>query len=144
MSPVVEDIIAFYRLFSSFEREQICCGTVSAAQCVLLQTLLRGKWDVSGLAAHTRVTKGAMTRLVDGLEARGWVTRDKGQNDGRRVLISLTAEGRKEAKRLLRLTERSVATILDGVPETERDRVIDSIRLLRQATEQTRERLDCC
>ncbi|HSN82575.1 MAG TPA: MarR family transcriptional regulator [Polyangiales bacterium] len=144
MSPVVEDIIAFCRLFSSFEREQICCGTVSAAQCVLLQTLLAGEWDVSGLAAHTRVTKGAMTRLVDGLEARGWVTRDKGQADGRRVLISLTPEGRKEAKRLLQLTERSVATILAGIPAAERDRVIDSIHLLRKATEQTRERLDCC
>lgn len=144
MSPVVEDIIAFCRLFSSFEREQICCGTVSAAQCVLLQTLLEGEWDVSGLAAQTRVTKGAMTRLVDGLEARGWVTRDKGQDDGRRVVVSLTPEGRKEAKRLLQLTERSVATILAGIPAAERDRVIDSIHLLRQATEQTRERLDCC
>ncbi|KPK14724.1 MAG: hypothetical protein AMJ62_11985 [Myxococcales bacterium SG8_38] len=144
MSPVVEDIIAFYRMFSSFEREQVCCGTVSAAQCVLLQTLLEGEWDVSRLAAHTRVTKGAMTRLVDGLEKRGWVMRDKGQDDGRRVLISLSAKGRKEAKHLLRLTERSVAAILDGIPAAERGRVIDSIHLLRQATERTRERLDCC
>lgn len=144
MSPVVQDIIAFYRLFTSFEREQICCGTVSAAQCILLQTLLDGEWDVSSLASQTRVTKSAMTRLIDGLEARGWVARDKEPNDGRRVLVSLTPDGKQEATRLLRLTEKSVATMLEGIPPSERDQVMRSIHLLRRAAEQTRARLDCC
>ena len=91
MSSLVDDVIAFCRMFSSFERQEICCGTVSPAQCALLQTLVDGEWDISKLAAEARVTKGAMTRLVDGLEARGWVARGKTETDGRRVLISLTA-----------------------------------------------------
>jgi len=144
MTSVVADVIAFCRMFSSFEREEICCGTVSPAQCVLLQTLLQGEWDVSGLAAHTRVTKGAMTRLVDGLEARGWVTREKAENDARRVLIDLTVSGRKEAKRLNALTEQSIATVFERIPKEQRDSVIRSIRLLRMAAEETRQRLDCC
>jgi DNA-binding MarR family transcriptional regulator len=144
MSSVVEDVIAFCRMFSSFEREEICCGTVSAAQCVLLQTLLEGEWDVSALAAHTRVTKGAMTRLVDGLESRSWVTRDKAEDDARRVLISLTPAGKKEALRLRALTERSIATILDRIPKSARPQVIKSLQILRTAAEQTRTHLDCC
>jgi DNA-binding MarR family transcriptional regulator len=144
MSSVVEDFIAFCRMFSSFEREEICCGTVSAAQCVLLQTLLEGEWDVSALAAHTRVTKGAMTRLVDGLESRSWVTRDKAEDDARRVLISLTPAGKKEALRLRALTERSIATILDRIPKSARPQVIKSLQILRTAAEQTRTHLDCC
>jgi len=144
MSSVVEDVIAFCRMFSSFEREEICCGTVSPAQCVLLQTVTDGEWDVSTLAAHARVTKGAMTRLVDGLERRGWVGREKAEDDARRVLISLTTNGKKEAKRLHHLTERSIATILDRIPKGEREQVIRSIHLLRQAAEQTRSQLDCC
>ena len=144
MTSVVNDVIAFCRMFSSFEREEICCGTVSPAQCVLLQTLLDGEWDVSGLAAHTRVTKGAMTRLVDGLETRGWVTRARAQDDRRRVVIRLTASGRKEAKRLGALTERSIATVFEQIPREEREQVIRSIRLLRTAAEETRHRLDCC
>jgi DNA-binding MarR family transcriptional regulator len=144
MTEVVEDIVAFFRMFSSLEREQICCGTVSTAQCVLLQTLLEGEWDVSSLAAQTRVTKSAMTRLVDGLEARGWVTRDKGPNDGRRVVVSLTAEGHEEAQRLLHLTEQGVAAILEAIPAAERNQVMHSIHLLRQAAEQRRDQLDCC
>jgi DNA-binding MarR family transcriptional regulator len=144
MSSVVEDVIAFCRMFSSFEREEICCGTMSAAQCVLLQTLMEGEWDVSALASHTRVTKGAMTRLVDGLENRGWVTRGKAEDDARRVLIALTGAGKKEAKRLHSLTEKSIATILNRIPKSDRNQVIKSLNLLRTAAEQTRTHLDCC
>ena len=144
MKSVVDDVIAFFRMFSSFEREEICCGSVSPAQCVLLQTLLEGEWDVSGLAAHTRVTKGAMTRLVDGLEARGWVRRDKAEDDARRVLVSLTKAGKQEAERLNQLTARSVATLFDRIPPGEREDVARSLGLLRRAAEETRDRLDCC
>jgi DNA-binding MarR family transcriptional regulator len=144
MSSVVEDVIAFCRMFSSFEREEVCCGTVSTAQCVLLQTLTAGEWDVSGLASESRVTKGAMTRLVDGLENRGWVARLRAEDDGRRVLVALTSDGMKEAKRLRGLTEKSIDTILERIPKTERSQVIRSIQLLRQAAEQTRSQLDCC
>jgi DNA-binding MarR family transcriptional regulator len=144
MSSVVQDVIAFCRMFSSFEREEICCGTVSPAQCVLLQTLTEGTRDVSSLASEARVTKGAMTRLVDGLETRGWVARERAEDDGRRVLVALTADGKKEAKRLHRLTERSISTILEGIPKADRDQVVRSIQLLRKAAEQTRSQLDCC
>jgi DNA-binding MarR family transcriptional regulator len=144
MNSVVDDVIAFCRMFSSFEREEICCGTVSPSQCVLLQTLTDGEWDVSSLASQARVTKGAMTRLVDGLEKRDWVVREKGEDDGRRVLVSLTTGGKKEAKRLRRLTEQSIATILERIPKDERDQVVRSIHRLREATEEARTQLDCC
>jgi DNA-binding MarR family transcriptional regulator len=144
MSSVAEDVIVFYRMFSSFEREEICCGTVSPSQCLLLQTLTEGEWDVSTLAAQARVTKGAMTRLIDGLENRTWVTREKAEDDARRVLVSLTPAGKKEATRLRRLTERSITTILNRIPKSDRTQVIKSINLLRTAAEQTRTHLDCC
>lgn len=144
MSAIVDDVIAFYRMFASFEREEICCGTVSPSQCVLLQTLRNGEWDVGSLASHTRVTKSAMTRLVDGLEKRNWVVRERCEEDGRRVLVSLTADGNKEAKRLGRLTEKGIATILGRIPDHDRAGVVRSIHLLRKAAEQTRTELDCC
>ena len=144
MSSVVDDVIAFCRMFSSFEREQICCGTLSSAQCVLLQTLTSGEWDVSSLAAQSRVTKGAMTRLIDGLEKRGWVERVKTASDGRRVLVTLTPDGAEEAERLLRLTAKSVDIIVERIPPSEREQTIRSIHLLREAAEQVRTQLDCC
>lgn len=41
--------------------------------------------------------KGAMTRLVDTLEERGFVTRERSSDDRRIINLSLTAEGRAMA-----------------------------------------------
>lgn len=144
MKQVIDDVIAFCRMFAAFEREDICCGTVTPAQCVVLQTLRCGEWDLSTLAGHARVTKGAMTRLVDGLERRELVARTQSSEDARRFFVSLTTQGKAEASRLVRLTERSVTTILSRVPAEERDQVVRSLHLLRRAAEETRSQLDCC
>jgi DNA-binding MarR family transcriptional regulator len=144
MTAVVDDVIAFCRMFASFEREEICCGSVTPAQCMVLQTLTAGEWDVSSLASQSRVTKGAMTRLVDGLEARKWVRRQRTDEDGRRVVVTLTTEGKREAKRLTKLTEQSVDAVLQAIPDRDRSEVVRSIRLLRVAAEKTRGQLDCC
>ena len=144
MSDVFEDVVAFCRMFAMFEREQVCCGTVTPAQCVVLQTLRKGSWDVSSLAAHARVTKGAMTRLVDGLQSREWVERTQSDDDGRRFEITLTKAGAKEAQRLATLTEQSIQMILDEIPKGQRAQVIESLHLLREAAEATRTRLPCC
>lgn len=144
MSEVFDDVVAFCRMFAMFEREQVCCGTVTPAQCVLLQTLRSGSWDVSSLAAQNRVTKGAMTRLIDGLEARGFVQRTQNAEDARRFEITLTKSGAREADRLAELTEQSIQLILDRIPKAQRGQVIESLHLLRQAAEETRTSLPCC
>ena len=144
MSAVVDDVVAFCRMFAMLERDQVCCGTVTVAQCVVLQTLLEGTWDASTLASHARVTKGAMTRLLDGLESRGFVERQQDPDDGRRWLIRLTAAGTKEAKRLAGMTENAVALILSRMPEDRREPVAAAISELRKAAEEVRDQIDCC
>jgi DNA-binding MarR family transcriptional regulator len=144
MSTVVDDVVAFCRMFAMLEREQVCCGTVTVAQCVILQTLLDGTRDVSALAAHARVTKGAMTRLLDGLESRGFVKRREDPADGRRWLIELTAAGKKEAGRLAGMTENAVALIMSRLPEDKREPAVAMIADLRKAAEEVRDQVDCC
>lgn len=144
MSDIVDDVVAFCRLFGTFEREQVCCGTVTVAQCVVLQTLLEGTWDATSLAEKTRVTKGAVTKLIDGLQDRGFVERQRDPDDGRRSLIVLTKAGKYEATRLRKLTERSVETILGRLSKSERKQAVTSIRLLREAVEEVRDQIDCC
>ncbi|MCP4979443.1 MAG: winged helix-turn-helix transcriptional regulator [Gammaproteobacteria bacterium] len=144
MSTLVDDVVAFCRMFAMVERDQVCCGTVTVAQCVVLQTLLEGTWDASTLASHARVTKGAMTRLLDGLESRGFVERHQDPDDGRRWLIELTATGTKEAKRLAGMTENAVALILSRMPKDKRKPVVAMIADLRKAAEEVRDQIDCC
>lgn len=144
MKGVVDDVVAFCRLFGTFEREQVCCGTVTVAQCVVLQTLLEGTWDASSLATETRVTKGAMTRLLDGLQERGFIERVRDEHDGRRWIVQLTDAGTTEANHLRQLTESSVRRIMSELSASERKQAVKSIRVLREAVEKVRDQLDCC
>ena len=144
MNTLVNDIVAFCRMFAMVERDQVCCGTVTVAQCVVLQTLLEGTWDASTLASHARVTKGAMTRLLDGLDSRGFVERHQDPDDGRRWLIELTATGTKEAKRLAGMTENAVALIMSRMPKKMRKPAVAIITDLRRAAEEVRDQIDCC
>ena len=45
------------------------------------------------LMSETLVTSGAMTNRINRLEARGFVTRDPDDSDGRKVLVQLTRQG---------------------------------------------------
>ncbi len=133
---LVPDVVAFCRMFSNLEREAVCCGSVSVPQCVLLQTLLEGDWDVSSLAERMSVTKGAMTRLVDGAQTRGWIKRVQDSSDRRRFSVELTPRGTAEAKRLADCTERAIEAILRNVPATEHANVAHAVKLLRLALDQ--------
>jgi DNA-binding MarR family transcriptional regulator len=86
------------------------------------------------------VAQSSMTRLVDGLEKRGWVERVRAGQDRRRVEVELSPAGRKEAARLSGLTEEIMATIRERIPEGKRDQVLESLTLLRDAIEDVR----CC
>ena len=60
----------------------------------------------AGLARDLAYDKGATTRLLDALEARGWVTRERPQDDRRSVRLSLTRDGEEIARHVrLKLVE---------------------------------------
>ena len=145
MSPFTEDLLAICRAFGLYERETICCGTVTVSQCVVMQRLLVGEEpDISSLAELLGVTRGAMTRLVDGLEGRGYVARVRSAEDRRRVAVRLTAEGRAEAERLRALTERAIGAVLERVPPDKRALVREAVGLVRAALHEARADVAAC
>lgn len=131
----VKDLLAFCRLFGMAERDSVCCGDVSVAQCVTLQLLHATPMDSSTLAEQTGVTKGAITRLVEGLDKRGWIKKKADKDDGRRFVLSLNAAGRKKAQALESLTEATVQALFERIPKNKRDQVRESLQLLRAAAE---------
>ncbi len=143
MKQVVDDLVALCRAFGGFERDQICCGTVTVQQCVTLQTLMDGPSEVGPLAERVGNSASAMTRLVDGLVKRGWVDRVRDEDDRRRVRVTLSDSGVAEAERLSGLTEEIVNAILSGIPKGKRKQVIESLKLLRNAVDAARDG-GCC
>lgn len=53
-----------------------------------------GRQRMSDLAVRTPLSQSRVSRLVADLESRGWVTRSRSADDGRGVVVEITAAGR--------------------------------------------------
>ena len=68
---------------------------LSRTELTVLTTLEDGPRRVTGVAEAERLAQPTVTLLVKGLEANGWVTRERDPADGRAVLVELTDAGRE-------------------------------------------------
>ncbi|WBX91187.1 MarR family winged helix-turn-helix transcriptional regulator [Achromobacter mucicolens] len=98
---------------------------LSEAKFVLL-FLLQGQPD--GLSPHELATRAGVTRatitgLVDGLERDGFVAREGGQADRRRIAVRLTAKGRRIAGRLFKEHATWIGSLFGGLSATEQDQL---------------------
>ena len=58
---------------------------------------LRGRMTAGELADETGLTTGAVTAIIDRLEAAGWVRRESDPDDRRKVIIRLLHDDTREA-----------------------------------------------
>lgn len=86
---------ALIRIHAFRDRDRICCFDVSVSQCYALEAILRhGGLTVNGLAADLYLDKSTASRVVDGLERKGYVIRGRDPEDRRSVRLEATEEGR--------------------------------------------------
>jgi DNA-binding MarR family transcriptional regulator len=97
-----ELVVAFDGFVKAAKRSRARVETddsaLTTSQADLLAPLLECEPAGLGLRALARlagIAAPTATRMVDGLEARGLVTRRRDPDDGRAVLIALTAEGER-------------------------------------------------
>lgn len=87
------------------------------------------------LARHLLYDPGALTRLLDRLERRGYVRRARHPQDRRALLIEMTPQGKAAWTELGACADRIEAMALRGVPRP-------AIRTMRQALRRMLENLD--
>lgn len=56
---------------------------------------------LSQLVQHASVDMSTLSRIVDRLEKQGWVVRERSEQDGRAISLSLTAAGVKLTRELI-------------------------------------------
>lgn len=109
----------------------------SFQQWIVLMHLRDGlAQTVADLSRELRHDSGAMTRVVDQLEARGWLARRRNETDRRVVELSLTAEGSAIAESLIPL---AVTTLNTALEEFSREEVQQLQSLLRRLTTRLRQ-----
>jgi DNA-binding MarR family transcriptional regulator len=99
---------------------------VSLTEYRILNHLHLGHTIQSDLAFHLAVSKQSVTRLVDPLVDRGYITRLVDPDDRRRVIHTITAKGERVLARTDAVLEKYLLFVLQDLED---DRDVDSARV---------------
>lgn len=97
-------------------------GLTESRVHLLWQLAQRGPCTQATLAADLRVTPRAVTALVDGLVATGFVTREPHPSDRRATLVTFTRRGHATAQALLEDHRRLARELFADLPGNAFDR----------------------
>jgi DNA-binding MarR family transcriptional regulator len=88
---------AVVRLYSRFRSERVEGEVADAGLLVLIVLDKQDRMSLSDLAETARVTLGSMSQTVRRLEELAYVAKSRGTEDRRKVLFTLTDQGRAAA-----------------------------------------------
>jgi DNA-binding MarR family transcriptional regulator len=89
-------IIELIKKYQFRDRNEITSFGISVSQCYVLETLhFQGELTMKGLAEQMHLTISTITRVVDQLERKKLVKRNRHSQDSRIRLIKLTPRGEK-------------------------------------------------
>ena len=91
-----------------------------------------GRLQPCTLADRLAVSRPSMCGLIDGLQAQGLVARAPHGRDGRRVLVALSATGRKLLDQHRAGYEALLDDLLDGLSNSDRRRLVGLLRHIGQ------------
>lgn len=97
---------------------------------VMAHLFREGERCLSDLATHLGVSLPTMSKLVQGLEARGLVARTEDSVDRRRIVLALTGQGRQEYAAMLHRTEEHLVDWIHDLPVAQRAEVIRVLNTL--------------
>lgn len=92
--------------------------------------------SLTGLARHMGVTASTMSLGVDRLVRHGYVVRARDPDDGRRVLLRLTAAGERIKEAQSVLEPDRVRAMLDRLSADEQSQAVRGLGLLARAAEE--------
>lgn len=110
---------------------------LTATQWTTLVSLYFGHADTCvGLARKLGHDKGAMTRLIDQMEHKGWVSRQRDDDDRRLIRLSLTPSGERTALAAKRKVIDCWNGFLADWSEAEIAALIATLQRLRQTMDE--------
>ena len=107
---------------------------VSVAEWVVMREMFdEGRTSPSAVAGRIGMTRGAITKLVDRLLEKGYVTRREGRSDRRYQEIALTPAGRRLIPSLAALADQNDEEFFHPLSSKEREILLALLKKLVQA-----------
>lgn len=122
------------RLYTRAQRVVADCCRTTSTQCHLLTELGRaGPLPLSELGTRVSLEKSWVSRAVEGMAARGLVTKEPNPQDARSWLVTLTADGERTVRELNHTLDHHAGTLLARLSPQQRDAVETSLLTLLKA-----------
>ena len=134
----------FMRAYNEADREEKACCDVTLSQCCTLLAFhpVDAQLTMNALSARLGLSTSTMTRNIDGLVRKGYITRTSSERDRRQVFVQLTADGKEMAERLLCCERDLFHEALRLIPADQWESVVSALRLLLNAVHTRKE--NCC
>src|SRR3954451_3141902 len=117
-------------------REDPAAGVPPAQLSALSVLVFAGPRTLGELAAAEQVRPPTMTRVVQALEQRGLVRRERDAHDGRVHRLRATAKGRRVLQRARARRVGNLAALLDNLSREEVATIRDAAELVERALAQ--------
>src|ERR1035438_8997633 len=127
-----ETMVALIRALGLHQPDKTPCGQpIAVAEAHALLELTREPGlSQNGLAAHLRLEKSSVSRIVSALEKRGWVVRNRNPKDTRIVQVHLTDAGREAVTNIAASRQAKFDQIFAAIPAGERSAVLAALGTL--------------
>ena len=131
---VIDESVGYLirQLFNSMQKHidaEMQSFDLTAMQWGPLLMLASGRGDTAaGLAREACTDTGAMTRMIDRLEAKGLLRRNRSEEDRRIVHLQLTPDGKRIAKQIPHGLANVLNRHLQGFTQSELDNLKETLR----------------
>ena len=127
-SRVSDALVAIRRIVRAAEfasRDLARTTGLTPSQLIVLQIVAReGEPGAGAIAEAARLSQATVTALLDKLEARGLVIRNRGSQDRRRVSVELTQEGRRALANMPDVLQDRFAARFENLADWEQASII--------------------
>lgn len=129
----------FVRVFQFRERVHVADHDLSPQQCSALEAVVKGgPSTLATVSGRLLLDKSTTSRIVDGLERKGYIVRRRDPLDGRAIRITATDAGRAISERVRQNLVHETCGVLESLsPDSRRD----AARLLSHLTSAVSARL---
>jgi DNA-binding MarR family transcriptional regulator len=135
---IIADFRATMGQLKCLSSERLLRLGVSMAQLHIMFTLQRsGEMTMSHLAEVLNVSLSNATGLIDRLEERGYIARERVPTDRRVVLVRVTPDGAQMLDEVDALSDALLRSVLGLLPASQLKAVAHAIAALREAVDST-------
>ena len=104
------------------------CIAFNETQAMTLLALTKHNPSTMGeLHHHSRLTKGALTQIIDSFEEKGIIERTRTKQDRRTVKVTLTDKGQDLGKRIENEMTNQLGILLNKIDDKKRNEFITSL-----------------